>query len=597
MKELEILCPNCNQIIKIDKEVKCENCLKIFPYEDNIIELNNLDLKNSKYKEEISIFLKETNQEGYQVAIKKFVKKFPKYSSYLINPEFNQSIDNIFYCLTKENKRCLVLENNFGNTVETLLSIFHKVVSQNSCKDFLKLQSRRFEQIHQNNLKLIHSNFEKLSFPDNYFDFIVIENLFENIDIKNKEKIESFISEIYRILRTEGCLIFNSNQINNNLNQILDDINLKTRKYWSMQMGHNPSFSGKYDDEIGLKWYMNNVSNFLVTKEISFKKKMMLWSIKKGSKQAVKIFKKKFVPTIIFCCFKDNIPTTISDFIESESGYRNYVIQSRPKKIIGILIDEEGKSQKIINFKRYGYDFPSKIIEVERKFPIMNDPNERIWMDNWFEGISINPEKLEDVSKALDWLIRFQNTTEQELIDENDINLEIDYILNDIKKKPILNNSQCLNWIEEYKSFLQKNKFHHTAIHGDFWVNNILINSKTSNINVIDWEKYKQKGNQLYDFMFFFFRLMTKTKTSSLDIDRFRKCIDEKTEDYEKITKLVKKINLHFKCEFNFLVVLRILIIRRILEPPYGTSIAIKKDNDIQVEMLQLLSKKQGLFV
>ena len=50
-----------------------------------------------------------------------------------------------------------------------------------------------------------------------------------------------------------------------------------------MQMGHNPSFSGKYNDEIGLKWYMNNVSNFLVTKKISFKKKMMLWSIKKGS--------------------------------------------------------------------------------------------------------------------------------------------------------------------------------------------------------------------------------------------------------------------------------------------------------------------------
>lgn len=597
MKELEILCPNCNQIIKIKNEIKCENCLKIFSHENDIINLSDSDLKNHKSREEINVFLKEINQEGYQVAVKKFVEKFPKYGSYLINPEFNQSIDHIFYCLTKENKRCLVLENNFGNTVETLSNIFHEVISQNSSQDFLKLQSKRFEQIDKNNLRLIHSNFEKLSFPDNYFEFIVIENLFENIDIKNKEKIKSFIREVSRILKSEGCLIFNSNEINDDLNQILDDVNLKTRKYWSMQMDQNPSFSGKYEDEIGLKWYMNNVSNFLVTKEISFKKKMMLWTIKKGSKQAVKIFKKKFVPTIIFCCFKDNIPTTISDFVESESGYNHYVVQSRPKKIVGILIDGEGTSQKIINFNRYGYEFPSKIVEVERKFPIMNDPNERVWMDNWFEGISINPESTEDVSKALDWLIEFQNTTKQELIDENDINVEIDDVLNDIKKKSILDNSQCLKWIEEYRSFLQKNKFYHTAIHGDFWINNILINSKTSKINVIDWEKYKQKGNQLYDFMFFFFRLMTKTKTSSLDINKFQKCIDEKTEDYKKITKSVKKMNLHFRCDFNFLVALRILIIRRILEPPYGTSIATKKDNDIQMEMLRLLSKKQALFV
>ena len=65
--------------------------------------------------------------------------------------------------------------------------------------------------------------------------------------------------------------------------------------------------------------------------------------------------------------------------------------------------------------------------------------------------------------------------------------------------------------------------------------------------------------------------------------------------DYKKIIQLVKKINLHFNCDFNLLAVLRIFIIRRILESPYGTSIVIKKDKDTQVEMLRLLSERQHI--
>ena len=594
MKELKILCPHCDGTLKINNEIRCENCSKIFSYEDDIIELNN-NLKDKKSLNETEFFLKEINKQGYQKGVNLFIKKFPKYSTQLINSEFNQSIDHLFYCLTKENNHCLVLENQFGNTIETLSNVFHHVISQNTSQDFLKIQSQRFKQIDKNNVTLIHSNFEKLLFPDNYFDLIVVENLFDKINIKDKKKVSILISEISRILRSGGCLVFNHKEANSDLKQILDNSNLKIRKYWSMQTDQNPSFSGKYEDDIGLKWYMDNLSNFLATKKISFKKKMMLWTIKKGSKQTTRIFKKKFVPTIAFCCFKNKVPITISDFVEKEIGYKHFVIQSRPKKIVGILIGKKGLAQKIVNFNRYGFDFPSEITTVTRQFPKMNDPNKRLWVEDWFDGISINPQNVEDVFSALDWLIKFQNMTKQGLIDKNDINREMDELKNSIKKNSSLNDSQCFKWIDEYKLFREKNTFHYTAIHGDFWINNILINPDTSKIHIIDWEKYKQKGDPLYDFMFFFVRLMTKTKNSSLDIERFQNCINEKTNDYKKIIQLVKKINLHFNCDFNLLAVLRIFIIRRILESPYGTSIVIKKDKDTQVEMLRLLSERQHI--
>ena len=135
MKELKILCPHCDGTLKINNEIRCENCSKIFSYEDDIIELNN-NLKDKKSLNETEFFLKEINKQGYQKGVNLFIKKFPKYSTQLINSEFNQSIDHLFYCLTKENNHCLVLENQFGNTIETLSNVFHHVISQNTSQDY-----------------------------------------------------------------------------------------------------------------------------------------------------------------------------------------------------------------------------------------------------------------------------------------------------------------------------------------------------------------------------------------------------------------------------------------------------------------------------
>ena len=124
-----------------------------------------------------------------------------------------------------------------------------------------------------------------------------------------------------------------------------------------------------------------------------------------------------------------------------------------------------------------------------------------------------------------------------------------------------------------------------------------MINEKLTKISVIDWEKYEKKWTPFYDFMFFFIRIMTKTKTSSLDTEKVENFLDIKSEKSKMISSLKKKIDLHFDCNFDFLILLRMFIIKRILEPPYGSSIINKSDSDKQLKMLELLSEKQELFI
>ena len=84
--------------------------------------------------------------------------------------------------------------------------------------------------------------------------------------------------------------------------------------------------------------------------------------------QATTIFMKKFVPTIIFCCYKNNFSSSLLNLIQKETNYKNFVIHSRPKRIKVIILNKKGIPKKIINFNRFGYKFPSKIKVINRKF-------------------------------------------------------------------------------------------------------------------------------------------------------------------------------------------------------------------------------------
>jgi len=585
-KKLNILCPKCKEVLKINEKITCDKCSKTYSNKKNIFRLNNYKKEQTDYSKENKLFLDQIKKVGYKNAIKIFLEKFPQYKTQLINPEYNQSADHVFYCLNEKNRKCLVLENKFGNTVETLSHIYEEVISQNSRIDDLEIQSERFEKIE--NITLINSEVEKLNFPDNYFDTILIENI-EKI-IKNKD-IFLIFKEILRILTPEGCFIFNNSKSHDQIKQILEKSNFITKQYWSMQKNQYPSFSGRIDDNIALRWYMKNVSNYLISKKISLQKKIMLRIMKSELNLATSILMKKFVPTIIFCCYKNNFSTSLLNLIQKETNYKNFVIQSRPKRIKIIILNRKGIPKKIINFNRFGYKFPLKIKVISRKFSKMNDPKERMWIEDWHEGNSINPEKIEHVNAAIDWLFKFQKETKQNVINKNEIKIEVNEIKKNIEKDKLLNFSDCLKWVDEYYQYIEENNFCETAIHGDYWINNIIINSKTSKISVIDWDEYKQKGLPFYDFMVFFIRLMTITKTSSLDTKKLEKFLDVKSDENKMMRNLKKKIDLHFNSNFNFLILLRMFIIKRMVS--YDSSLSSEK----QLKMLKLLSNKQELFL
>jgi hypothetical protein len=549
-------------------------------------------MSEEKIKNKIKILLELVNKEGYDEGIKKFIKKFSEYKIELLNPQFNQTVDNFVYSYTKNNDNCLVIQNKFGNSMETLSNIYKNVVSQNSIQENLKFQEIRIKKINKNNIKI--NIYKKNNFPyeDNIFDLIIYEDFFNEIkDLDNKQIIK-LISELKRILHKKGSFYFVTKETEIDLEIIFKKVGLKFEKYWSMQKNSIPSFSGKFDDELSLKWCMRNFSSFTNAKKMSMKKKIGLFAMKIASKKA-KIFKDKIVPSTIYRCYKEKEPSMI-DFVQNETGFEHCIVQSRPKKIIMILLNQKGDAEKILNFQRYGMEFPKKIVSPNRIFPEMGNPNQRLWIEDWFSGRNINLTKSKEVQIVLDWLINFQNETQQENMTKQDIKKEINNLKIQMKNYKIVNFEKYFSWLNDYQKFLNENSIRMTAVHGDLWLNNIIFDEKQSKINVIDWEKYRKRGSALEDFMFFFTNLVTKTQGSPLDFERFKKFLDKDSQENNLIQMIKPKIDECFNTNIDLLLLIKIEIIKRIIAPPFGTAIINQKSKEIQHKMLKFLEEKQS---
>ena len=61
-------------------------------------------MTEEKYQNKMKIILEFIHKEGYDKGIKLFVKKFPEHKIELLNPQFNQSVDNFIYCYIRRCK-------------------------------------------------------------------------------------------------------------------------------------------------------------------------------------------------------------------------------------------------------------------------------------------------------------------------------------------------------------------------------------------------------------------------------------------------------------------------------------------------------------
>ena len=307
---------------------------------------------------------------------------------------------------------------------------------------------------------------------------------------------------------------------------------------------------------------------------------------------------RKFSPYIIHCGSKGNFSNTIEEIIQAETGYSNYLLVSRRSKIKIISIDEKGNSRKVTSINRYDYNFPKIIEKFERVFPKMHDPLNKIWIEDWIPGRKLEPSNLKEVINTMKWLIDFQKKSNQGIVSEKEINIEIEDLKEGLNHFPKEKFELFSLWLNEYKKYILTKKIPITGVHGDFWIGNILFDSRQKKISVIDWELFREKGNSLYDFMLFLYNLMSMVKGDN-PISSFSKALKEESGNIKIINEVKKIMNEYFSTDLDYKLLLKITIMKKLVIPKgslskiYDTTKQAKIDNtknSIYTKMLEILS-------
>ena len=609
MQNIGYLCKNCNEIFYYEnKKLYCKKCNNVVEYKNGHynFEINNSIEKCSIEKTKIKFLLEEIEKNGYNLSVKNFLKKYSEFKIKFLDPKFDQSVDSIFHCLGKNNEKCLVLGSGFGNKVEILSNIFDQVYSIETMEELLIFQNIKFMEAKIANVILLKSGIKEIPFINNFFDLVIIEESFFDLikfDSNNQKNSKIIIfEEIKRILNQNGCLCFglknyskynflfknniikNKNGVNlSRISKLIKNSGFHTKIFWVLPSIEKPYFSSNIDDGLAIKWYFKNFKNFIKETKNQLKYTIFLKIFSKFSQNIIKILIKKFAPYFIFYCYKENIPNSIENYILKETNFSSCFTISRRIKTVFILLDNLGKAKYIVHFKRFGKDFPNNIPSVERIFPNMANPKNRIWMERWKEGRRLNPLNSNEIIQSLLWLFKFQNNSFQDRFTENELKKEIIMIKENLSKRENLNIIQYNEWIEDYKKFLTKNIIRKSAQHGDFSYANILYNPKTNNINLVDWENYISVGSPFRDFATFIIRIMMQSSTN--EVKSFKEKIQNRKEFNDLIKKIQKLLNEHFKCNIDINVIIRYSILKKTADLIFNE----KESANTYIELLKIL--------
>jgi|APSaa5957512535_1039671.scaffolds.fasta_scaffold00589_19 ubiquinone/menaquinone biosynthesis C-methylase UbiE len=607
-------CPKCKKLLDIStNELICNDCKIMYSNKEGHIDfLGERDFKIVDIsKDKLNEMIQNISSYGYEKASLQFLKD-PIIKPHLLDVK---SADSIFHCIGKNNLRCLEIGSNLGKITENLSHIFHEVYSLETSKEKIEIQKKRFQYLNRKNIIFLRCNPLELPFPENYFDLIISNEKFElcesfNINTKTEKGQIKFLNEVKRVLTKEGCLclsvrnkfglpkLFGVEKIKKNkksevcsitgYKKLFKKTNLYFKSYWVLPSIRKPYFSGKIDDDVSYQWLLQNVTDFLLKRKKSRFKNFLLLIIKKVNKIIIKSLTKYFVPSFIFCCYKNDIPTSLEDSIITNSNTTNFVMISRSVRIIYILFGKNKKPGKLVSLNRYGYEIPNEVIKCERVFPKMKDPVDRLWMEEWIDGHPIELSRTDEVIASLNWLHQFQKNTSDEVMTKKFVeDTEINHIRKGLMKIKNIPLEKYEMWLKEYLSYVDEHVICKTAIHGDFWYGNILIETKTNKVKVIDWENFKPIGNPFWDYLAFIFNFMTELGENK--VEEFKLHYNSK-EKLEIIKKLQTKISEHFGFEFKLIILLRWIILRKITQDqPDENNKKIKE----YIQMLEFISNKE----
>jgi thiamine kinase-like enzyme len=166
-----------------------------------------------------------------------------------------------------------------------------------------------------------------------------------------------------------------------------------------------------------------------------------------------------------------------------------------------------------------------------------------------------------------------------------------EFILNEIKnvreKINILNmqnNKKYNDIIANYQSYMLEHPVFIASEHGDFWPGNILFDKNKNQIQVIDWESYKENGSPLYDLVFFIIQLNIANR---IDIKDF---VDNYRNEY-RYREFLDMIDDHFGFKIDMSIVLPFVLLRFTIDRNIEHGFH-EKDVKRNYEMLDSLESK-----
>ena len=128
----------------------------------------------------------------------------------------------------------------------------------------------------------------------------------------------------------------------------------------------------------------------------------------------------------------------------------------------------------------------------------MKDPDEKIIIDDWVSGEFLDISNKGDVKLTLEWLKKFQNETRSEWLDFEEIQKEVNIIKTKLSKYESISALPYEKWLKEYAQYMKDIKLKKTGVHGDFQIQNIIVNREKKSLNIIDWDwRFEEKGNPL----------------------------------------------------------------------------------------------------
>jgi len=618
-------CPECKEeLVQIKNYQQCNNCLKNYIFENNCVVFKNYDFSQVSNNKLIKELIKKIKKSGFENGVKKFLITNNKLESQLNNTQYDKSVDVIFHGIGKKFSRCLNIRDELGNKSEILSNIFKQVYLIEFDNDSIELQNLRFKEREISNISITKSNLLKLPFPDNFFDLILCNEILDDVEKfgeKNlqKETREKIIQELKRIINDEGCIIFG---INNNFNvktklkecindflglkkgrftkyfSILENKGLLIKPLWAFPSYFHPLFSGEISNDITLKGFFKNINSLISSQNEGHQGRIIeiiLFIFKKMNYPFIESIIQIFSPSFVFCCWKNDNPKSLENWIKDETGYKNILRLSKHEKIIFMLLNFKGEIEKGVYIKRYGNEIPNEIKFLKREFPELKKPTERIWKVNWLKGRPVNSKNQNEVMATIDELIKFQTKTKSEIMNKDDAIKETLFIKKGLEYFGY-KNIKYYEWLKQYEDYIEQNKINMTSVHGDFWFSNVIFDPKTKNINIIDWESCSEKGNPYEDFMWLLCNFMGMS--SKNPILKFKKYLEGNGEMNKMMEQMKNKINLHFGFKLDFILLLRInlmkwmIIQKQINEKNSSNTINSKESQRMKhAEMLEILSK------